>query len=168
MLSKLLSLRSINISLISNYLQMIRKDGIACKLFLNSASVLNQDSFVFYNFANYFWYIVSFSLKYKLFYLMEVFVVGLGYRVRHTLVNIFRIFLGRSNYVYIFGPKNLIVKAYSNDATKSRKLMIIGLDKTVVNNFSAFLFLLKLLSPYRITGMLDKRYFIVLKTGKRR
>ena len=54
MLSKLLSLRSINISLISNYLQMIRKDGIACKLFLNSASVLNQDSFVFYNFANYF------------------------------------------------------------------------------------------------------------------
>lgn len=115
-----------------------------------------------------FWFVVSSTYNSNFVFFADVSVIGLGYRIRVISDSIFRLFLGKTNYIYVFASKDLLLKAISNDTTKVRKLLVLGLSLHLVNKCISALLLLRPLNPYRITGMLDQRKFIFLKTGKRR
>lgn len=99
---------------------------------------------------------------------VELDLIGLGFRVRKLTSNIYRFFFGKANFLYIFINKDIIFKSYSNDSLKIRRVYVIGNNISFVNNLSAAILLLQPLNSYRVTGVVDPRKVIVLRSGKQR
>lgn len=98
----------------------------------------------------------------------EVNLIGIGYRLRKITDGLYRIFLGRANYVYVNTLPEIVVKVYSREKTKVRKVLVFGANIMKVHNFISFLLLLKPLNPYRVAGVVDVNKVIILKSGKQR
>lgn len=98
------------------------------------------------------------------FYFNEIKLFGLGFRVKKITGKIHRLYLGFSNFIYIFSTENIIIK-YSQIL---KRLFIFSNSKQEIKNFLAIFFLLKPLSPYRLYGSTTPNKLIFLKTGKKR
>lgn len=110
------------------------------------------------------------TILYKTNYVgfVELDLIGLGFRVRKITSNLYRFFFGRANFVYLVVRNGLFVRSYSNDSLKIRKVFLFGKNVQLVNNIAAFVLLLQQLNPYRVTGVVDPRKVIVLRSGKQR
>lgn len=120
------------------------------------------------DFSNFISKSVTISKKSNKVGFVELDLIGLGFRVRKLTSNIYRFFFGKANFLYIFVNKNIIFKSYSNDSLKIRRVYIMGNNITFVNNLSAAILLLQPLNSYRVTGVVDPRKVIVLRSGKQR
>jgi len=104
----------------------------------------------------------------KLVGFVELDLVGLGFRVRKLTSNVYRFFFGKANFLYLFNNNNVVFRSYSNDSLKIRRVYVLGVDLSLVNNVSAAILLLQPLNSYRVTGIVDPRKVIVLRSGKQR
>ena len=97
-------------------------------------------------------------------FFVEMELVGLGFRIKKIIPQVYRFFWGYANYVYLFAPRTLLVEY----AAEERIIFFFSLDPAVVFNFSTYLLLLKKLSAYRVTGFIKPGKIIRLNSGKQR
>ena|ERR1700753_2188601 len=124
-----------------------------------------KKSFIFRDKKGFVDFMTNFFLLYrKIFsiYFLKFKVRGLGYRIKFLKGGIYRFFLGTTNYIYFYMPKEVLVKS------RRRRMFLISNDflklRTVFVNF----LLLKKLIPYKLRGIFFPKQIIFLKPGKKK
>ena len=97
-------------------------------------------------------------------FFVEMELIGLGFRIKKIIPQVYRFFWGYANYVYLFAPRTLLIEY----AAEERRIFFFSLESSTVFNFSTYLLLLKKLSTYRITGFVKPGKIIRLNSGKQR
>jgi hypothetical protein len=103
-----------------------------------------------------------FSAKLKIyFYYFKIKVRGLGYRIKKLTNNLFRFFLGTTNYFFFHVPEDILVRA------RRRRMLLVSYNKEKLNLVFSHLLLLKQLIPYKLRGVFYPKQVILLKPGKK-
>ncbi len=100
--------------------------------------------------------------KHIYFYYARLRLRGLGYRFRKMTKNLYRIFMGRTNYVYFHVPSDIFIKL------RRRRAFILSSDFNLLRNVVAHFLLLKEWSPYDFSGVYYPRQLLIVKPGKKR
>lgn len=120
-------------------------------LFINKFSFKSFLSHLFVNIGKLFF---CFFAKIKL--------RGLGYRFRKMSKNLYRIFMGRTNFIYFHFPKNVYIKL------RRRLGYFFCSDLNLLRNLIVHFLLLKEWSPYKLSGVFFPRQLLIVKPGKKR
>lgn len=127
----------------------------------------NYNNFIGFIFPNRYYFssfLSHFLSGYKsLFfvYFVRLKVRGLGYRIRPMSKNLFRFFLGTTNYLFFHAPNGILVRA------KRRRLLLVSNNYSHLRLFYVNLLLLKKLIPYQLRGIFFPRQLILMKPGKK-
>jgi len=84
--------------------------------------------------------------SYKIIYFFRIKLKGLGYRIKKITLKIYRFFLAFNHYFYFFSPKFMSV------FSKKRNLLVISLNKILLNDVLHKFFSLKKLDFYERTN----------------
>jgi ribosomal protein L6P/L9E len=87
---------------------------------------------------------------------------GLGYRIKRLANNLFRFFIGTTNFLFFHVPVNVLVKA------RRRRILFLSPDFFVLRSVFTSLLLLKKLIPYQLRGIFFPKQIILMKPGKKR
>lgn len=105
-------------------------------------------------------YIINFYNKFFILYHIFLKLKGLGYRIIQISRYLIKIFLNRSNYIYIYIPRKILFKY------KMRSIFFLSLNYNILRILIINLLLLKKFSVYRINGILYPNKIILIKPGK--
>lgn len=98
-------------------------------------------------------------------YYFDLRLKGLGFRIRKSRriksLKYYRFFLGHSVYKYMFKPKYLIIRNI-----QKFQMLIFSPFIGALNNILTHLLLFRVIKPYKIKGVINRRRFYVLKPGK--
>jgi hypothetical protein len=125
---------------------------------LNCFSFLFKNTFFFKSFFSHFLFLFR-SLHTYFFFKLKV--RGLGYRIRGLAKNLFRFFLGTTNYLFFHVPSNILVRV------RRRKMLLVANDLSLLRLIFVNLLLLKKLIPYQLRGIFFPKQIILLKSGKK-
>lgn len=112
-----------------------------------------------FHFRNFFQQFVS-KLQ-VFFYFFKIKVRGLGYRIKKMTNNLFRFFMGTTNYLFFHVPENILVRA------RRRRMLLVSVNKEKLNLVFSHLILLKQIIPYKLRGIFYPKQIILLKPGKK-
>ena len=104
------------------------------------------------------------SLYNKLFFIffLKLKVRGLGYRIKKITSNLFRFFIGTTNYYYLHIPFSFYIKA------RRRRMIAFSNDKKLLSDIFMGIVALKKLIPYKLRGFFLPRQIVLMKPGKKR
>jgi len=104
------------------------------------------------------------SLYNRLFFIffLKLKVRGLGYRIKRITSNLFRFFIGTTNYYYSHIPFSFYIKA------RRRRMIAFSNDKKLLSDIFIDIIALKKLIPYKLRGFFLPRQIVLMKPGKKR
>jgi hypothetical protein len=98
-------------------------------------------------------------------YFFDLRIKGLGFRIRKSRrmkhMKYYKFALGYSVYRYMFKPKYFIIRNI-----QKFQLLIFSPFIGALNGILTHLLLFRIIKPYKIKGIVNKRKFYVLKPGK--
>lgn len=108
------------------------------------------------------------NISFKFYYLTLTFV-GLGFRLKKLTFNLVKLFLVRPNYFYLFVPQQVVfVLPRLGRYARVKRVLLCGYSLFVLNCLAHDILLLRLLSPYRLYGILNPKSMIIYRSGKQR
>ena len=126
---------------------------------LNNISFFFFTKYFFRSFLSHFFSV--YNRLYSLFF-FRLKLRGLGYRIKRLANNLFRFFIGTTNFFFFHVPLNVLVKA------RRRRIFFLSSDLFVMRSIFVSLLFLKRLIPYKLRGVFFPRQIILMKPGKKR